>query len=57
MAGDKETSRGARGTKIVQDFPRDDSSLDIKTPHGKELGGSDRNLAHSISGCSVAPEK
>ena len=57
MAGDKETARGARGTKIVQDFPRDDSSLDIKTPHGKELGGSDRNLAHSISGCAVAPEK
>jgi hypothetical protein len=54
MAGDKETASGKRGTKIVQDFARDDSSMNVPRPHGKDL--PDRGLSHSISG-SVAPEK
>ena len=59
MAGKKEqeTAHGARGTKIVTDAPRDDSSLSVKKPYGRELGGSPTNLAHSISDCSVAPEQ
>jgi hypothetical protein len=57
MASNQETARGKRGTKIVEDFARDDSSLNVKTPHGRELGGSADNLAHSISGAAAAPEK
>jgi hypothetical protein len=57
MAMNQETARGKRGTKIVEDFPRDDSSLNVKTPHGRDLGGSATNLEHSISGGTVAPEK
>jgi hypothetical protein len=57
MAADKETARGKRGTKIVEDFARDDSSLNVPKPHGRDLGGSATNLDHSIRDCSVAPEK
>ena len=57
MAGNKEIARGKRGMKIVTDAPRDDSSLNIKTPYGKDLGGSRTNLDHSIRDCSVAAEK
>jgi hypothetical protein len=53
MAGMKETAGGARGTKIVRDFARDDSSCDVKNPHGKALGGSTTNVSHSLSGASV----
>ena len=57
MAADKETARGKRGTKIVEDFARDDSSLSVPKPHGRDLGGSPTNLDHSIRDCAVAPEK
>jgi hypothetical protein len=57
MAADKETARGKRGTKIVEDFARDDSSLNVPKPHGRELGGSSTSLDHSIRDCAVAPEK
>jgi hypothetical protein len=57
MAADKETARGKRGTKIVEDFARDDSSLNVPKSHGRDLGGSPTNLDHSIGGCAVAPEK
>ena len=53
----RETSRGKRGTKIITDAARDDSSLNIKNPYGKDLGGSPTSLAHSVDGCSVAAEK
>ena len=57
MAADKEIARGKRGTKIVEDFARDDSSLNVPKSHGRDLGGSSTNLNHSIRDCSVAPEK
>ena len=57
MAADKETARGKRGMKIVEDFARDDSSMNVPKCHGRDLGGSPANLDHSISGVSVAPEK
>ena len=57
MAGDKEIARGKRGTKIVADFARDDSSMNVPKCHGKDLGGSPTNLDHSIRDGSVAPEK
>jgi hypothetical protein len=57
MAGDKEIARGKRGTKIVADFARDDSSMSVPKCHGKDLGGSPTNLDHSIRDGSVAPEK
>lgn len=53
MASMKETASAARGTTIVQDFPRDNSSMDVKTPHGKKLGGGRDNLGHSLSGASA----
>jgi len=55
MAGDKETASGKRGMKIVEDFSRDDSSLEVRNCHGKDL--KDRGLSHSLSGSSVASEK
>jgi hypothetical protein len=57
MAADKETARGKRGMKIVEDFARDDSSVNVPKCHGRDLGGSPTNLAHSLSGSSVAGEK
>jgi len=57
MADDKETARGKRGTKIVADFARDDSSMSVPKSHGRDLGGSPTNLDHSIRDCAVAPEK
>ena len=57
MAADKETARGKRGMKIVEDFARDDSSMSVPKCHGRDLGGSPGNLDHSISGASVAPGK
>jgi hypothetical protein len=57
MAADKETARGKRGTKVVADFARDDSSMSVPKCHGRDLGGSPTNLDHSISGASAAPEK
>ena len=57
MAADKETARGKRGTKVVADFARDDSSMSVPKCHGRDLGGSSTNLDHSISGASAAPEK
>jgi hypothetical protein len=57
MAADKETARGKRGMKIVEDFARDDSSVNVPKCHGRELGGSPGSLDHSIRGASVAAEK
>ena len=57
MAANKETARGKRGMKIVADFARDDSSMNVPKCHGRDLGGSSTNLDHSISDASVAPEK
>ena len=57
MAADKETARGKRGMKIVEDFARDDSSVNVPKCHGRDLGGSRSNLDHSIGGASVATEK
>jgi len=54
MASDKETSSGKRGTKLVQHYARDDSSLGLPKCHGKDL--PDRGLSHSL-GTSVASEK
>ena len=55
MAADKETARGKRGMKIVEDFARDDSSMNVPRCHGKDL--PDRGLSHSLGGASVAAEK
>lgn len=53
MAKMSETASAARGTKIVQDFGRDNSSQSVKNPHGKKLGGSTNNLGHSLTGASA----
>lgn len=52
MAKDRETASG-RNTKIVQDFARDNSSMSVKNPHGKKLGGGTDNLSHSLNGASA----
>lgn len=55
MAEQKETMSGKRGMKIVEDFARDNSSLDVPRCHGKDL--PDRGISHSLGGSSVASEK
>lgn len=50
----KDVVKGKRSTRVIIDFPRDNSSLEISGVHGKDL--PDRGISHSISG-SVAPEK
>ena len=55
MAADKETARGKRGTKIVEDFARDDSSLNVPKSHGRDLGGSPTSLDHSMARAPSAP--
>ena len=50
---ERESSRAARKTTVVQDFPRDNSSLDVKDARGRELGGSATNLEHSLRGASA----
>ena len=57
MTSNQETARGKRGMKIVEDFARDDSSVNVPKCHGRDLGGSRTNLDHSIGGASVAVEK
>jgi hypothetical protein len=55
---DMETTKAARRTSVVQDFARDNSSLDVKNPHGKELAGGPTNLMHSLKGAAaVAQDK
>lgn len=48
----KRTVKGARGTIIHLDSPRDDSSLELSNVAGKDLGKGD--LGHSLKGTSVA---
>ena len=38
---------------MIQDFPRDNSSLDVKNARGRELGGAATNVEHSLRGASA----
>jgi hypothetical protein len=52
--GSKE--KGARGQKVVRPTGRDDSSFKVKDKEardGKSMGGSTKNLGHTISGASA----
>lgn len=52
-----ERTSGPRGMKIVRDFARDNSDLDLPGCHGKALGGSATNLSHSLTGASAVEDK
>jgi len=51
--GQRETSRAARKTTVIQDFPRDNSSLEVKNARGRDLGGDCANIEHSLRGASA----
>jgi len=50
---EREATRAARKTTVIQDFPRDNSSLDVKNARGRELGGGCTSLDHSLRGATA----
>lgn len=50
---ERETTRAARKTTVIQDFPRDNSSLEVKNARGRDLAGDCTNIEHSLRGASA----
>ena len=50
---DRESTRAVRKTTVIQDFARDNSSLEVKNARGRELGGGPTNLEHSLRGAGA----
>jgi hypothetical protein len=46
-------AKGARGMTVRRDFARDNSDLELEDTRGGEMGGSETNLAHSLTGASA----